>query len=60
MSEFPTASREGEKDTMTSKRMLLLLLSMVLLALCSAQGTNDGKMGKWGSYKDEVKIHEKE
>lgn len=48
VSEFAAASGEGDRDSMTSTKMLLLLLSMALVALCSAQGINDGKMGRLG------------
>ena len=46
MSEFPATSGEGETDIMIPTKMLLLLLSMALLALGSAQGISDGKLGR--------------
>lgn len=52
VSEVPVASRE--RDTMAASRILLVLLSISLLALTSAQRANEGKRG------NEVEIHGKE
>jgi hypothetical protein len=45
VSEVPAVSRG--RNTMAAIRMMLVLLSIALLALSSAQWIDDGKMGKW-------------